>query len=184
MAALLTACVSVPSGPSVTVLPGTGKPFEEFQNDDAACRQWAAQQSGIPPEGAAANSTASGAIIGTLVGAAAGAALGAAAGNPGLGAAAGAGAGLLGGSIVGANRGDYAYAQVQRRYDGAYIQCMYAKGNQVPGRRAASYPSTYSPPPPPAAAPPAPPPPPAGPPVDVPPPPAGAPPPPPAGAYR
>ena len=177
-AALLTACASVPSGPSVMAMPGSGRPFEQFQVDDGACRQWAAQSSGIPPEGAAANSTATGAVVGTLIGAAAGAALGAAAGNPGLGAAAGAGAGLIGGSIVGANRGDYAYASVQRRYDHAYLQCMYAKGHQVPGYRAASYPPPSDP------APATPPPPPAAPPADVPPPPAGPPPGAPPGPYR
>jgi hypothetical protein len=33
------ACATVPTGPSVMVLPPTGKPFEEFQADDAMCRQ-------------------------------------------------------------------------------------------------------------------------------------------------
>ena len=40
-----TACVTV-SGPSVTVLPGQGKSFEQFQADDAVCRQRAAGQAG------------------------------------------------------------------------------------------------------------------------------------------
>ena len=34
-------CVYVPTGPSVMVLPGGGKSFEQFQGDDAVCRQWA-----------------------------------------------------------------------------------------------------------------------------------------------
>ncbi|KRT73262.1 MAG: hypothetical protein XU13_C0015G0046, partial [Candidatus Rokubacteria bacterium CSP1-6] len=42
----LTACATVPTGPSVMVLPGSGKNFEQFQADDAVCRQWAAQQTG------------------------------------------------------------------------------------------------------------------------------------------
>ena len=110
-------------------------------------------------------------------GAAAGAALGAAAGNPAIGAAAGAGVGLLGGTAVGASRGDAYGGSVQRRYDMSYTQCMYAKGNQVPGARGSrvqqqpAYTSPAPPPPPPppasSAAP------------TVPPPPPGPPPPPP-----
>jgi len=38
------ACASAPKSPSVMVLPGAGKPLEQFQQDDAACRQWATQQ--------------------------------------------------------------------------------------------------------------------------------------------
>jgi len=34
---------------------------------------------------------------------------------------------------VGASRGKAAGYQAQRRYDNAYEQCMYAKGNQIPG---------------------------------------------------
>ncbi|MGH7392840.1 MAG: glycine zipper family protein, partial [Candidatus Rokuibacteriota bacterium] len=77
---LLGACATVPVGPSVMVLPGTGKNFDQFQVDDAVCRQWAAQQTGADPERAATDSTVSGGAIGTLLGAAAGAAIGAAAG--------------------------------------------------------------------------------------------------------
>ncbi len=98
IALVASGCASVPTGPSVMVMPGTGKTFEAFQVDDAVCRQWAAQQTGTTPGKVATDSTVGGAAIGTLVGAAAGAALGAAAGNPGLGAAAGAGVGLLGGT--------------------------------------------------------------------------------------
>ncbi len=42
----LSGCATVPTGPSVMVLPPPGKSFEAFQADDSACRQWAAQQSG------------------------------------------------------------------------------------------------------------------------------------------
>jgi len=176
---LLGGCATVPKGPSVMVLPGSGKSFEQFQTDDAVCRQWASQQVGTNPEKAAAQSTISGAAIGTLVGAAAGAALGAAAGNPGLGAAAGAGVGLLGGTAVGASRADSAGGSIQRRYDHSYVQCMYAKGNQVPMARGArpAQPAYTSPPPPPPPPPPAPAP---AVPPGTPPPPPGPPPPPPA----
>ena len=46
VALLLGACASVPSGPSVLVLPGTGKNFEQFRADDADCRQYANLQLG------------------------------------------------------------------------------------------------------------------------------------------
>ena len=76
-AGLCAGCLSSPSGPTVLVLPATGKPFEQFQADVDVCRSWAAQQT----------------------------------------------------------KGAYMDAptyEVQRRYDNAYVQCMYAKGHQVP----------------------------------------------------
>jgi hypothetical protein len=123
---LLTACATVPSGPSMMALPGTGKTFEQFQGDDGACRQWALQQSGSASD-AANHSTASSAVVGTLLGAAAGAAIGAAAGNPALGAAAGAGFGLFAGGASGSANAQGAYGTVQSRYDSAYVLCMYAR---------------------------------------------------------
>jgi hypothetical protein len=72
----LGACASAPRGPSVMVLPAVGKPLEQFQQDDAACRQWAGQQ-------------------------------------------------------IGASGGDS--FMMQRSYDIAYQQCMYSRGNQIPG---------------------------------------------------
>ena len=175
--AVLSGCATVPHGPSVMVLPGSSKSFEQFQADDAVCRQWASQQVGTTAQKASTDSTVGGAVIGTVVGAAAGAALGAAAGNPGIGAAAGAGVGLLGGTAIGASRGDASGGSVQRRYDMSYTQCMYAKGNQVPAARGSrvqqqpAYTSPAPPPPPPAPASPVSP--------TVPPPPPGPPPPPP-----
>lgn len=131
--AILGGCATVPSGPSVMVLPSPGKPFEQFQADDGACRQWSAQQIGAPAGAPITENTAIGATVGTLVGAGLGAAIGAAAGNPGLGAAIGAGTGLVAGGASGANA-DWMYGwEGQRRYDNAYQQCMYAKGNQIPG---------------------------------------------------
>ena len=47
-----------------------GTPFEEFQADDAVCRQWALQQTGTTPNEAGATSTVTGAAVGTAVGAA------------------------------------------------------------------------------------------------------------------
>jgi hypothetical protein len=173
---LLAGCVSMPSGPSVMVLPGSGKSFEQFRADDLDCRQYASYQlGGSTPESSAANSAVTSAAIGTAVGAAAGAALG---GHND--AAAGAAFGLLTGSMIGASNASLSQYEVQRRYDNAFQQCMYARGHKVPvsgyaggsGRAA----TRYAPPPPPANAPA---------PTsssDIPPPPAGTPPPPPPGA--
>ncbi len=77
----LPGCAACPVGPSVLVLPAQGKPFEAFQAEEMACRQWANQQ-------------------------------------------------------IGASAGKcqtYDSDETQRRYNNAYIQCMYSKGNQVPG---------------------------------------------------
>ena len=169
VALLLTGCATIPTGPSVLVLPGTAKDFEEFKVDDAVCRQWALRQTGTTTQQASTDATTSGAAIGTALGAAGGAAVGAAAGSPATGAAVGAGVGLLGGTAAGAEAGEGAEWSVQHRYDMAYIQCMYAKGNQIPvpagvrtqsrstGRRASVRPPADIPPPPPGSPPPPPP---------------------------
>src|SRR5207247_1443468 len=120
---------------------------------------------------ASTQSTVSGAAIGTAVGAAVGTAIGAAAGNPGIGAAVGAGGGLLGGTAVGASNAAGANQSVQHRYDMTYMQCMYAKGNQIPLARGSQPAYTRQPVPPPPPPPSAP--------ASIPPPPAGTPPPPP-----
>jgi len=163
-------CATVPTGPSVMVLPATGKPFEQFQSEDVECRQWATHYiGGAPPGAPMGQNTAVGAVAGTALGAGLGAAIGAASGAAGAGAAIGAASGLLGGSLVGSNY-DYASGwEAQRRYDMAYQQCMYAKGNQIPGvvrpyhsYSVPSYPppppgySSSAPPPPYSSAPPAP----------------------------
>jgi hypothetical protein len=153
----LTGCATFPAGPSVMVLPGAGKPFEQFQVEDAACKQWAARQIGAVPNDAANHNTAVGAAVGTAVGAGLGAALGSLSGQAGAGALIGAAGGLLGGAAIGADRG-YGYGwEAQRRYDNAYQQCMYAKGNQIPGVVSSARTRQTIPPPPPSAYPPSPP---------------------------
>jgi len=146
---LAEGCATVPTGPSVMVLPAPGKPFDQFQMEDAYCRQWASQQIGTSPGEASTSSTLTGAGIGTLVGAGLGAAIGAAAGNAGTGAAIGAGSGLLVGTASGASAGQTSGYEAQRRYDNAYMQCMYAKGNQIPGTAAPAPRVRRTPPPPP-----------------------------------
>jgi len=146
---ILSACATVPAGPSVRVLPGPWKPYEVFQSDDAACRQLAAQQVGPSPDEAAGNTLASGAVIGTLIGAGLGALIGSTTGDAGVGAAIGAASGLVFGTAVATDPAYAAGSAVQRRYDNAYAQCMYAKGNQIPGAARPSTRRAYPPPPPP-----------------------------------
>ena len=174
-AMLLAACTSVPDGPSVLVLPGAGKSFDQFRADDVDCRQYASYQlGGKSANEAAVESGVTTAVIGTAMGAAAGALI-----NGSSGAGIGAGAGLIGGTLVGASTANASSYSLQRRYDFSYQQCMYAKGNRVPVAGHISRPpptmgsSTPPPPPPPPAALPPPPP-----------PPAGEPPPPPPGVVR
>lgn len=152
---LLAGCVTYPTGPSVMVLPGTGKGFDQFRYDDSFCRQYAYEQVGGKVPGQVANdSMARSAMTGTAIGTVAGAAIG---GNQGAGV--GAGTGLLVGSMAGASAGDTSAYGNQRRYDYAFIQCMYAKGHRVPvsGQFTASAPIP-PPPPGPASTPPPPPP--------------------------
>lgn len=146
----LGACATLPTGPRVTVLPAPGKSFEQFQADDVICRQWAAQSIGMTPEERINQSTISGATVGTLIGAGIGALIGSASGHMGSGAAIGAGTGLLIGTAEGYNAGRVYGWEAQRRYDTAYQQCMYAKGNQIPGSwyRTRSIQRTTPPPPP------------------------------------
>ena len=133
--ALLTVagCAMVPRGPSVMSLPGTGKTFEQFQADDAICRQWAAQRIGLSAQETINQNTATGAVAGTIIGAGLGAAIGSTTGDAGAGAAIGAASGLLLGASTGASAGQMYGWEAQRRYDIAYTQCMYAKGNEIPG---------------------------------------------------
>lgn len=147
LAALLCAgCATTPLGPTVRVLPAPTKPFEVFQLDDQACRAWAAQQLGTDPATVANENLAKGGVAGALIGGGLGALIGSASADAGLGAAIGAGFGLLGG-LAAASGPAYASAAVlQRRYDLAYEQCMYANGNLVGGMPA---PVVTMPPPPP-----------------------------------
>src|ERR1700752_3267686 len=93
----LGACaVAPPTGPSVMALPAKGKSFEQFQQDDATCQQYASARIGYgSPQQAANDSAVGSAVVGTAVGAAAGALIGAAAGNPAVGAAIRGGSGFF-----------------------------------------------------------------------------------------
>jgi hypothetical protein len=154
--ALLAGCATVPSGPAVNALPGSRKTAEQYFADDAACRARAQAIFG-PTSAQPANEVAAANVVGgTLVGAAVGALIGAAFGDAGTGAAIGAGTGLLGGSAAAANVSGYSTMQLQALYDREYLQCMFARGHQVPGRTVAFRPapsaSGYVPPSTPPAA--------------------------------
>ena len=125
-ALLLAACAPMPSGPSVAVMPSPNKPFEVFMQEDQLCRGWAAHSIGQAGNDAAADAMLRSTVTGAAVGAIAGAMVG---GDRNIGSGATAGS-------------------AQRRYDIAYQQCMYSKGNQLPSY---DYGSRRYPPPPPAS---------------------------------
>jgi len=169
-ALLVGGCASVPTGPSIMALPGTGKPFDQFRADDAECRRYAFREIGGPNAGKSTREKEiRNAAVGTAIGAVAGAAIG---GKQGAGV--GAGTGLIVGSMTGAEAGERSSYGDQRDYDQAYIQCMYGRGHRVPVSASMAKSlqqmsgGTYSPPPVSNDA-------------SIPPPPAGTPPPPPPG---
>lgn len=94
---LISACASVPNGPSTMALPGSGKSFNQFRYDDSSCRQFSHEQIGGTAANQASNdSFAKSAVVGTALSAAIGAAV-----DGGRGAGAGAATGLFIGSLVG-----------------------------------------------------------------------------------
>lgn len=154
-------CASLPSGPEVMALPGTGKSFDQFRADDMVCRDYALTQIGGKVGQDAANTAAiRDAAVGAAIGAVAGAVIG---GHESAGV--GAGTGLVIGSMAGAGRTQSTGYGSQRQYDNAYVQCMYAKGHRVPvsgnytpAAPAAPVTPAVRVPPPPAGTPPSPPP--------------------------
>jgi len=160
---LLSSCAStMPGGPGVLALPGTGKSFDQFRADEQECRGYAyAQIGGQRAEQEARDRTGNAALVGTVIGAAAGGLLGG-----GEGAAIGAIFGLASGAAIGSDASYAAAGSLQRRYDQAFMQCMYGKGHRVPVPAGGRYPNggqsqpaarTPPPPPPPGQPPPAPP---------------------------
>lgn len=153
-ALLLAGCSTpMPSGPSVMVLPGAGKNFDQFRVDDMDCRGFAqANLGGTTTASVSDESGVRSAALGTVLGAVAGAAA-----NGGRGAAVGAGAGMAMGGLAGVGAGQGSARGVQHRYDISYQQCMYAKGHKIPGsvgmlsapRYSAPPHSSMTPPPPP-----------------------------------
>jgi hypothetical protein len=124
---LLVACATAPMGPTVQVMPSANKPFPIFQQDQEQCKAYA--QSQIAGQVDSANNASVGqAAIGVLLGTALGAAVG-----DHQGAGVGAAAGAIAGTSVGAGTAQNAQFSIQQQYNTAYTQCMYSRGNQVPG---------------------------------------------------
>lgn len=126
---IFSGCMTnMPMGPRVAVMPAPGKPFDVFMSEENMCRQYAEQSIGLSPNDVASKNavatTAAGVVVGTTIGALAG-------GH--RSAPIGAAVGLIAGSSAGADQAASASRDAQWRYDVAYEQCMYAKGNQVPG---------------------------------------------------
>ena len=146
---LLAGCAMQPTGPTVTVFPAPFKPFEVFEQDQYECGDYASSQvAGLAEK---ANNRAVGtAVVGTALGLALGAATG-----DGHAATFGGVTGAAIGGTIGADQSDRAGFSLQRRYDIAFAQCMYSRGNQVPG-----FERYAAPPPPPPGSPGGPPPPP------------------------
>lgn len=145
LAAFFAGCTAMPTGPSTLALPGSTKGFDQFRDDDGACRHYAydsigGQTAARAQEEAGVKSTIAGAAIGAMIGGAI---------SGGHGAAVGAGVGGAAGGIAGVSAADVSGYEAQRRYDHAYTQCMYGRGHRVAvsGRFAAG--QGYYPPPPP-----------------------------------
>lgn len=125
---IFSSCTSTkPTAPKIAVMPGPGKPFDQFKLEESECRRYAQDSVNASPSTATSHGVGT-ALAGTALGTAAGALLG---GSQGAGV--GAGVGLVGGSLAGAGQAGAEGHDAQWSYDNAYAQCMYAKGNQVPG---------------------------------------------------
>jgi hypothetical protein len=110
-ASAVAACTAAPpSGPTVMALPSHGKSLGAFQQDDGQCHNYAAAAIG-PHQPAQA----------------------------GAGAAIGGAAGLVGGTAVGATNIAASQYDLQTRYNIAYTQCMYSRGDTVEYLPASSY---------------------------------------------
>ncbi len=124
-AVLLSGCATTPMGPTALVMPAQGKPFEVFAQEQEMCKQFAggevdggATMSNLKQLGTMAISTALGAGLGASVRGRRGAEFGGAVGAIGGGAMAGHGSARDQNTLQG-------------RYDLAYTQCMYSRGNQI-----------------------------------------------------
>jgi hypothetical protein len=127
-AVLLSGCVAPPIGPTAQVMPAPGKPFDVFAQDLATCKQFAggevsggATLANLNDFGMAAMSTALGAGLGAAT----------MHYQAQRGAELGGSAGAIAGMAIASRGAAQNQNGLQGRYDLAYIQCMYARGNQV-----------------------------------------------------
>jgi hypothetical protein len=125
---LMSGCAVTPTNTMVQAMPGPGKSFQAFQDDLGACKTFAGQQ--VAGQAEALNQrAAAGAVLSTVLGAA----VGGAASQTGAGAGIGAAAGSAIGTAVASDATAAAQQGLQGQYDNAFSQCMYARGNIVPG---------------------------------------------------
>lgn len=124
---LLVACATAPMGPTVQVMPSNSKPFQVFQQDQEMCKQYANSQ--VAGQADVANQKAVGsALLGTALGATFGAAVGNRQGAGIFGST-----GAIAGTAAGTASAGAAQLSIQEQYNNSYTQCMYSRGNQVPG---------------------------------------------------
>jgi hypothetical protein len=139
--ALLAGCDTMPEGPTVSAFQGADRNLDEFRTDDTDCKQFSQAQVG----GAASASAGRANVVpsemrGTAVCRAMGAVVG------GRGSAA---SGSMAGSLIdGLEAAQFAGNGLQRRYNCAYVQCMYMKGDKIPHLSGERWPSTKAPWPP------------------------------------
>ena len=129
----LSACATGPIGPTIAVYPSPNKPPQVFYEDRAFCQSFAQAQIEGRADAADRNTIAS-AVVGTILGAGLGAAVG-----RGEGAAIGAASGAVVGTAIGAGNAGVSQRSLQRDYNTAYLQCMYSKGDQIPGAQQIAY---------------------------------------------
>lgn len=123
---LLAGCAETPMGPTAQVLPGPGKDYGQFLQEQNFCRS----QASAAVQGQAERQNHK-AIYGGLAATALGAGLGAAAGG-GAGAGIGAAAGAMGGGLGGSLYSNSQQGGIQTQYNNAYVACMIAYKNVLP----------------------------------------------------
>lgn len=124
-ALLLSGCVTPPMGPTALVMPGQGKQFEAFASDQSTCKQFASGEvdggatlANLSEFGTTAMTAALGAGVGGAV-------------RGTQGAEVGGGVGGLAGLATASHGAAAGQGSLQSRYNLAYVQCMYARGNQI-----------------------------------------------------
>jgi hypothetical protein len=122
---VLAGCVPQTMAPTVVVTPGPSKSAADFGADHTACAAQANERM-APVIQAANNQIVGNALLGAAFGGGSTAAAGGS--NSAVGATAAAGA-----TIAGAANAQTAQATLQQQFNVAYSQCMYAKGDIVPG---------------------------------------------------
>ena len=142
----LAGCATGPTGPTVSVIPAPGKPFEVFQAEDAGCRQWAEQQiNGMNPAQTANQKDCRRCSNRHGRGRGPRRARRVCLGTRRSRSSHRRSDGPRRWCGCGQQCGRSLRIALQRRYNTAYTQCMYSKGNQVPG---AYRPVSATPPPP------------------------------------